>query len=172
MSIHAGAFILFACVHKSLNSNRFVLLGNRIEIERRTQPKTPATGPALHSAGPAPSPHGPAGSSAQPSTSLPLGPRRTRDTRSRASAGPPPASLCAHDPAACVALSLTAPRARLSDPHATSRNGRPSHRRDARAASAPWARTPRPQPPYKWDPRPLLHLIFTPKPPPCSAAPH
>ena len=79
MSIHAGVFILFACVHKvvefklCLNSNRFVLLGNRIEIERRTQPKTPATGPALHSAGPAPSPHGPAGSSAQPSTSLPLG---------------------------------------------------------------------------------------------------
>jgi len=71
---HAGAFILFACVHKvvefklCLNSNRFVLLGNRIEIERRTQPKTPATGPALHSAGPAPYPHGPAGSSAQPST--------------------------------------------------------------------------------------------------------
>jgi len=79
LSIHAGAFILFACVHKvvefklCLNSNRFVLLGNRIEIERRTQPKTPATGPALHSAGPAPYPHGPAGSSAQPSTSLPLG---------------------------------------------------------------------------------------------------
>ena len=76
---HAGVFILFACVHKvvefklCLNSNRFVLLGNRIEIERRTQPKTPSTGPALHSAGPAPSPHGPAGSSAQPSTSLPLG---------------------------------------------------------------------------------------------------
>ena len=26
----------------------------------------------------------------------------------------------------------------------------------------PWARTPKPQPPYKWDPRPLLHPTFTP----------
>ena len=109
MSIHAGAFILFACVHKvvefklCLNSNRFVLLGNRIEIERRTQPKTPATGPALHSAGPAPSPHGPAGSSAQPSTSLPLGPRRSPGPAQRpvpsARATPAHARAQAHPPA-------------------------------------------------------------------------
>jgi len=94
-------------------------------------------------------------------------------TLPRAQAAPPararplhPGLLRARDPAARVALSLTAPRARLSDPPATSRNDRPSHRRDPRAASAPWARTPRPQPPYKWDPRPPLHLI------PIAAPPH
>jgi len=46
---HAGVFILFACVHKAvefklcLNSNSFVLLGNRIEIGRKTNPTGPKT---------------------------------------------------------------------------------------------------------------------------------
>ena len=50
---HAAAFILFACVHKvvefklCLNSNRFVLLGNRIEIGRKTSP-TATQCPAQH----------------------------------------------------------------------------------------------------------------------------
>ena len=106
----------------------------------------PATGP--RSSGPS---H--AGSPA----SLPLSAtRERRPTRQRRSA---PRSRSS-------AASLTAPRAHLSDPPATSRNGRLSHRRDPRAASAPWARTPRPQPPYKWDPRPPLHLI------PIAAPPH
>ena len=48
---HAGAFILFACVHKvvefklCLNSNRFVLLGNIIEIGRKTSPTATQTQP-------------------------------------------------------------------------------------------------------------------------------
>ena len=74
---------------------------------------------------------------------------------------PPPRARPARAPAS---LSLT-PRPQLSDPPATSRNGRLSHRRDPRAASAPWARTPRPQPPYKWDPRPPLHLLHIAAPP-------
>ena len=94
---------------------------NRIEIERRTQPETPATGPALHSAGPAPSPHGPAGSSAQPSTSLPLGPRRSPGPAQRpvpsARATPAHARVQAHPPASL--------RAAISQPALPSLSLRP-----------------------------------------------
>ena len=58
---HAGVFILFACVHKAvefklcLNSNSFVLLGNRIEIGRKTNP----TGPKIKPSPTATQPAGP-----------------------------------------------------------------------------------------------------------------
>ena len=117
---HAGAFILFACVHKvvefklCLNSNRFVLLGNRkeIEMEKRTQTQNKPAHPfptALflsHALGPAPS--RPAPRSAQPF--LARGPASTHGpAHPRARPEPKPARpprLPASGPRSSVARSL------------------------------------------------------------------
>ena len=119
---HAGVFILFACVHKAvefklcLNSNSFVLLGNRIEIGRKTNPTGPKIKPS-------------------PTATQPAGPFLSRPSLTPRSLSLPHRASFSRVAWPALPRAATLAPALFPAPHGP--HPRPSSRRPAPAAPAP-----------------------------------